>query len=205
MEGAFVGGLVAHEEGEAFFVDVPSSSKHLGLKSSARLRSQWCWAMRSTSMVSVRGHGAVFAFEIDEQPVVFFGVLPRQEEEVGVHVGEAVAGVVAGRGGFAFFRFGTGGKFGVGLVGCDLRFGRHDFGMLLRTRVSIRAFGESRWGRAKLLIATGCDFLKRRRLVRQIQIGRYHFLETNGLGARLRAIIGLALWLDLMANGDERR
>jgi hypothetical protein len=47
-----------------------------------------------------------------------------------------VAQVIAGRGGFALFRFGAGGLFGIGSVGCDLRFGGHGFGMLLRTRVS---------------------------------------------------------------------
>jgi hypothetical protein len=39
--------------------------------------------------------------------------------------GEAVAVIVLGRGGFAFFRFGTGGMLGVGSVRVDLRFGRH--------------------------------------------------------------------------------
>jgi hypothetical protein len=64
---------------------------------------------------------AVLAFEIDDQPVVFFGVLPWQEEKGDAFVGETVAGVVAGGDGFAFFRFGAGRELGIGLVGCDLR------------------------------------------------------------------------------------
>jgi hypothetical protein len=51
------------------------------------------------------GLGAVFAFEIDHQPVVFFGVLPWEEEKGDAFIGEAVARVVAGRGRFAGFGF----------------------------------------------------------------------------------------------------
>ena len=49
----------------------------------------------------------------------------RKHEEDFVVGAEAVADSVLGRGGFALFRFGTGGMLGVGSVRRDLRFGRH--------------------------------------------------------------------------------
>ena len=47
--------------------------------------------------------GAVFAFEIDDQLVVFFGVFPRQEDEHASSVGEAVAQVILRGCGFALY------------------------------------------------------------------------------------------------------
>jgi hypothetical protein len=87
--------------------------------------------MRSTSYGFGGALGAVFAFEIDHQPVVFFGVLPRQEEKGDAFVGEAMLRVVAGGDGFAFFRFGTGREFGIRLIGCDLGLRRHGYRKIL--------------------------------------------------------------------------
>jgi hypothetical protein len=65
----------------------------------------------------------------DAQEAVGFGAFVREEEEnVVVGMGrEAVAIVVAGRGGFALFRFRTAGMLRIRTIGCDLRFSRHIF------------------------------------------------------------------------------
>jgi hypothetical protein len=78
----------------------------------------------------------MFVQERGAQEAVGFGALEREDEENVVVAGEAVAKVIAGRGGFALFRFGTGGMLRIGAVRGDLRFGGHSFVMLLRTRVS---------------------------------------------------------------------
>ena len=127
MEGAFVAGAVAHEQSQALVVERTVVSEAAAFE-----------RFGATAQPVVLGHtvdqyalgfvfGAMLAVEIGEEEAVGFDAFAREEEENAVRVAEAVAGVIAGRGGFAFFRFGAGGLFGVGAIGGNLGFGRHSF------------------------------------------------------------------------------
>jgi hypothetical protein len=60
-----------------------------------------------------RGDGLVFVAQAVEEAVIVSGVFPGLDEEGSA---EAVAEVVLGGGGFAFFGTGAGGESGVGLI-----------------------------------------------------------------------------------------
>ena len=127
MEGAFVAGAVAQVEGQAFFVDGTVFAEAAALETfgAAAQPVVLCHAIDQDALGF--GIGAMLVVEIGEQDAVGFAVFAREDEEKAVGVAEAVAGVIAGRGGFAFFCSGTRRMLGVGPVGGDLRFGRHGF------------------------------------------------------------------------------
>ena len=68
----------------------------------------------------------VFTFEIYDEIVEFLGAFPGEEDEHAASIGEAVDDVVLRRCGLTLARLRTAGEFGIGLIGCDLRFCCHD-------------------------------------------------------------------------------
>jgi len=89
--------------------------------------------------------------ELDDDAGGLLGALERQDEENVVVGAEAVAEVVAGRGGFAFFCSGTGRMLGVGAIRHDLRFGRHRFCRLLVHEFRARGCRVEGWIAGKVM------------------------------------------------------
>jgi hypothetical protein len=127
MEGAFVAAAIADVEGETLFVDVAYLIEALGFEKLGAAAQPLVLGHALDECIFGASHGAVLVSQIHEQIVIGVGTLAGQEKEVRVDVAETVAGSVVGGGGFALFRFGAGGMFGIDPVGCDLRFSRHDF------------------------------------------------------------------------------
>jgi len=108
MEGAFVAGAVAHVEGQAFFVDGAVFAEAAALETFGAAAQPVVLGHAIDKDALGFGVGTMLVVEIGEQDAVGFAAFARENEE-NVAVGEAVAGVIAGRGGFAFFRFRAGG------------------------------------------------------------------------------------------------
>ena len=105
-----MGGLVAQVEGEAFFVYGAVVGEAISLQEPGAVAQPMVLGHAFDQNHFGAAHGAVLAFQVDDELVIFLRVLPRQKHEHAAAIGEAMADVVAGGRGFAFFRPGTGGQ-----------------------------------------------------------------------------------------------
>ena len=127
LEGAFVAGAVAHEERQAFVVERAVFFEAAALESFGAIAQPVVLGHAVDQDMLGFGFGAMLTQESAAEDAIGFGAFERKNEKNVVVAAEAVAKVIAGRGGFALFRFGACGMFRVGSVGGDLRFGRHIF------------------------------------------------------------------------------
>jgi hypothetical protein len=125
VEGSLVGGLVAEVESQAFFVNGTVVMKAVGLQKLRAIAQPMVLGHPLDQDQFGAAHGTMLAFEIDDELVVFLGVLPWQKDEHAASIGEAVARVIAGRNGLALFRPGTGRELCIRLIGGYLRWCRH--------------------------------------------------------------------------------
>ncbi len=112
--------LVAHEEGEAFVIDVDGVGgfeQDLFLEMEGTLHEPVVLDEGIGQTVFGFRIGFVFAIDAVDEGVVVGAVFPGQEGEF---AGEAVGAAVLGDGGFTFGSGGSGAVLGVGSVGGDL-------------------------------------------------------------------------------------
>src|SRR5882757_663362 len=102
MEGVFVAGAVADVESEALFVDGAVVAEASALETFGAATQPVVLGHAVDQDALGFGVGTMLVVEIGEQDAVGFAAFARENEE-NVAVREAVAQVIAGRGGFAFF------------------------------------------------------------------------------------------------------
>ena len=89
-----MGRLVAQVEGEAFFVYRAVVGEAVGLEQAGAVAQPVVLGHAFDQNHFGVARGAVFAFKIDDELVIFAGVLPGQEDERAAPIRETVAQVV---------------------------------------------------------------------------------------------------------------
>ncbi len=91
MEGALVSRLVTEEKSETFFVDGAVVMEAIGLKELGAIAKPVVLGHAFHQNHFGTARWAVLAFEVDDELVIFAGVLPRQQDEHAAFVRKAVA------------------------------------------------------------------------------------------------------------------
>ena len=89
MESSLVGGLVAQVEGETFFVYGAVVGEAIGLQQPGAVAQPVVLGHALDQNHFGAARGAVLAFEVDDELVIFACVLPRQEDEHAAPIREA--------------------------------------------------------------------------------------------------------------------